>query len=183
MLVSKAAILAVLLRFPAYFGDVETETERSERLETIASAVHSASSETPWPGDRNELAAALITQAVFETHLARHVHAGRCKQHECDGGRAATLWQLQYGSWLPRKQWLAMQGLELAPTERAARYAAGILSRGRNRCRDLFGALSLYATGRSCSWRGAQERTDFAAKVVSELYREQEALRVLPLEG
>lgn len=159
-MVTKALILAALLRLPAWSGDSESEPEREVRLEVVAESIHSAASSVPWRGDRNELVALLVMTGWKETKYARHIHEGKCriKKGECDGGRAASPWQLQHGSWFPKKTWEKTKGTDLESTTRASTQAAKILSRGRNYCGDVMGSISLYATGRTCSWMNAPSR-------------------------
>lgn len=186
-------LLAAALRLSPWYGDTETEEERLARLETIAQAINSAAlravcasegaalpplpgdaqSGEPeacapiWRGDARQLAFLLLTQAYFETRLARHVHEGKCrvKQGECDGGRATSLWQLQAGAHLPKQRWEKLSGADLVSTTHAAYEASRALSRGRNHCGSLSGAISLYATGRTCRWKPAQERVAFLERL------------------
>ncbi len=123
-----------------------------------------------WRGDRAELAFLLLAQAYFETRLALHVHQGRCRSHlgECDSGRAIGLWQLQAGGHLPKERWSTLAGTDLAATTRAAWEAARALSRGRNYCGSLTGAVSLYATGRTCRWVPAAKRADYVRLLIDK---------------
>lgn len=175
----KDALLAAALSLRAWHGDTETTEERSDRLTIIAEAISEASREatcTPpraddcipvWFGERRELAFLLLTQAHFETHLARHVHEGRCRvaRGECDGGRAVSLWQLHAGPQLSRERWQSLIGAEREPTERAAYEAARALGRAKNHCGTTHGAIALYATGKSCTWDDANRRAAFARRL------------------
>ncbi len=175
----KDALLAAALSFRAWHGDTETPEERTTRLTTIAEAIAEASAKatcTPpadedcvpaWPGARRELAFLLLAQAHFETHLARHVHEGRCRvtAGECDGGRAVSLWQLHSGAHLSRERWQSLIGAEREPTERAAYEAAKALGRAKNHCGTTRGAIALYATGKSCTWDRASAREAFARRL------------------
>jgi hypothetical protein len=120
-----------------------------------------------WNGDARQLAFLLLTQAYFETHLAQHVHEGNCRVHlgECDGGRATSLWQLHYGPHLAKERWEKLAGTDLAATAHSAYEASRALSRGRNHCGSVVGAISLYATGRSCSWEPAEQRATFLERL------------------
>lgn len=115
-----------------------------------------------WAGDPELLGFLLVSQARFETHLALHVHQGRCRKAECDGGRATGLWQLHAGPHLSREIWRTLAGTDLGSTSRSAWYAAVALSRGYNQCRSTEGAVGLFATGRSCHWTGAAPRARLA---------------------
>ena len=177
----KEALLSAAMSFHAWYGDVETSTARSTRLDTIATAIDQATelavcgSGTPddcqrlWQGDPRELAFLLLSQAYFETRLALHVHAGRCRaeQGECDSGKAISLWQLQAGYHLPEDEWRTLSGTDLDSTRQAALEAARALGRGRRYCGSIRGAISLYATGRSCNWEPAQGRSRFVRRLLS----------------
>jgi hypothetical protein len=124
-----------------------------------------------WSGSPRRLAFLLLTQAYFETRLAAHIHEGRCRVSagECDGGRATSLWQLHYGPQLSKEHWQKLSGTDLSATTLAAYEAARALSRGYNHCRSLAGAISLYATGRTCQWAPAKKRVEFLTRL-SERY-------------
>lgn len=116
-----------------------------------------------WSGDPRVLGFLLLAQAYFETHLARHVHEGKCRAHigECDSGRAISLWQLQAGPHLPKAEWETLGGSDLGATRLAALEATRALSRGANYCGTLRGAIGLYATGQTCNWKPAVRREAF----------------------
>lgn len=209
----KESILAAATTLTPWYGDVETEQERRERLDTIAVAIAeaveiatcsttkdsaiqkkdrgrkaerkqsppgkgAAQSETKkeesgecqrvWQGDPRVLAFLLLGQAYFETRLARHVHAGRCRTKigECDSGRAISLWQLQAGHHLPKEKWETLSGTDLASTRLAALEAAKIVSRSHNFCGSMSGAISLYATGKSCRWAPSKQRVQFIRRLM-----------------
>lgn len=188
------SLLAAALTFSSWHGDSETEEERFARLHTIAEAISIAaqnavcmkgapplpelpgdaappSTSTPcsllWRGSARELSFLLLTQAYFETHLARHVHEGKCRVNlgECDGGKATSLWQLQAGAHLSRSKWEKLSGTTLAATTHAAFEASRALSRGRNYCGSVRGAIGLYATGRTCRWQPAERRVAFLRRL------------------
>lgn len=186
------SLLAAALTFSAWHGDTETEEERLLRLRTIAEAINIATQnavcmkdapplpELPgngataktacmplWRGTPRELAFLLLTQAYFETHLAKHVHEGKCRVNlgECDGGKATSLWQLQAGGHLAREKWEKLSGTTLAATTHAALEASRALARGRNYCGNVRGAISLYATGRTCRWQPAEKRVSFLRRL------------------
>lgn len=124
-----------------------------------------------WHGSPRELGFLLLGQAFFETRLALHVHAGQCRVEigECDGGRAISLWQLQYGYHLPVERWRTLSGTDLESTREAALEASRALARGRNFCKgSLEGAVASYATGKSCRWKGAAKRVRFVRKMMSK---------------
>lgn len=187
------SLLAAALTFSSWHGDNETEEARAARLRTIAEAINIATlhavcvKDAPslpdlpgddpeattkactriWRGSPKELAFLLLTQAYFETHLAQHVHEGKCRVHlgECDGGKATSLWQLQAGGHLPKSRWEKLSGTSLAATTHAAYEAGKALSRGRNYCGNVQGAVALYATGRTCRWKPAEQRVSFVRRL------------------
>jgi hypothetical protein len=71
------------------------------------------------------------------------------------------LWQLQAGPHLPEERWEKLAGTNLAATTHAAFEAGRALGRGRNYCGTTVGAISLYATGRTCGWKPAKQRATF----------------------
>lgn len=160
-------ILRAALSLAPSHHDVETDAERFARQEVIAEAIVNAANRVAWPGDKREIAFLLLATGHFESRYALHVHAGKCRKHECDGGRAATPWQIQRGSWLPKGAWEQMQGTDLASTKLAALWAARFLTRGRRHCRSTMGAIALYATGRSCNWGKAPSRFKFTRHLLS----------------
>ena len=120
-----------------------------------------------WSGDPKRLAFMLLGQAFLETRLALHVHQGKCRKGECDSGKAISLWQLQYGPHLSKEEWSTLAGTDVNATRRAALEASRALSRGYNYCRSIPGAISLYATGRHCTWEPALKRAYFIQKLLN----------------
>ena len=163
------ALLVLLMQLTPWHGDVETTDDRRARMAVVVQASVIAADKTDWPGPKEELVAALIALARAETELAQHVHAGKCRPDECDGGRAATPWQIHDGPWLPKGIWKQMQGSDLQSTILAATWAAHFLAKGRYRCGNLKGAYSLYATGRTCHWAPGIKRARYARRVLSKL--------------
>jgi hypothetical protein len=191
------SLFAAALTFSSWHGDTETEEARALRLRTIAEAINIATlhavcmKEAPpipqlpgegdaeqrpctpiWRDSPRELAFLLLTQAYFETHLAQHVHEGKCRVHlgECDGGKATSLWQLQAGGHLAVSRWEKLAGTGLAATTHAAYEASRALARGRNYCGSLRGAIGLYATGRTCRWKPAEKRVAFMKRLETRHY-------------
>lgn len=182
----KESLLAAVLSFPSWHGDDEPADDRDARLETIVQAIDLAAAEAVcagprepedqksecvplWNGTRRELSFLLLTQAFFETRLALHVHQGKCRSHlgECDSGKATSLWQLQAGGHLPKARWQQLAGTSLEATTAAALEAARALGRGRNYCGSVEGAVSLYATGRTCKWEPAKKRVRFMKRLMA----------------
>ena len=165
----------VLLTLPPWWQD-RKEENREDRIEIIAQATEHATdratcrgqSETCrplWPPEqRDDLILLLATLAWHETRLARHVHENRCRRWECDPyhSRGQLLhssrgpWQVKRAT-LPER-WEEIRGADLESTKLGAWAAARTLSLARRKCRTLPGAVSMYATGRECSWKGTAER-------------------------
>jgi hypothetical protein len=164
-----AVLVDILTDLPPYKGDTEPIEVRRARMTIVAAAIESAAERTKWPGPKQELVAAMVSLAVHETHLAQHVHAGKCKPHECDRGRAASLWQIQHGPHIPHDSWLALSGDSLEQTTLAAHWAAHFLAKGKNGCKTLEGAFGMYATGRTCSWPSGAKRSAFAREILTEM--------------
>lgn len=170
-----ATLQAVCATEATKFADVMSEVAQlnpeptSDSQEKKTEAEADAEECLPlWRGSPRRLAFLLLTQAYFETRLAVHIHEGKCRVRigECDAGRATSLWQLHAGPQLSRSLWRKLSGTDLIATTGAAFEAARALSRGRNHCRSVEGAVSLYATGKTCSWRPAAQRVNFLTRLV-----------------
>lgn len=146
----------------------------------IVKAVHRATCEgSPtgckriWPGSQKELAMLLVAQAVHETHLSQLIHDNKCRLEigECDSqkiwnsrlGRyvyvqqSYSLWQLKLFRDIPREDWVLIESGRPG-TEAAAWHAARRLSSAYRACKTIRGAISRYARGRGCVWKGAEKR-------------------------
>jgi hypothetical protein len=177
------AILAALLSLPRYAADTETPEARTTRLTTVANSIEDATQRATcsgefaklaeckkfWPGRQQDLRALLITIGYFETAYAQHVHEGHCRPHECDGGRARGLWQVQRHGLVPSAAWERIVGADDYSTQISAYLAAKVLGSDLSKCGTIEGAVSMYATGNSCSWDGAKARVDFSNKVSFKL--------------
>lgn len=182
-----ATLAALLVGLPAFYRDVETPEEREMRMVTVvAPALVDVASEATcsgayatveckklWPGTKLDLVLMLVTKGWWESRFAVHVQAGKCGPRECDAykdhytkkivHRAASYFQVQATGLVPMKEWRTLTGLDYEPTRRAAWAAAKVASASRNRCARSPGSwefvtVSAYASGRSCSWRGAHQR-------------------------
>ena len=143
----KPAIRAELDRIPVHMSDKDEDPKaRDQRLDTIAEDLAIAAR-----GDRNK-AAAGITLAEFEAHLARWVGDG-CKGDppkgagNCDAGRSRSYWQMKEKACRPG--WAHPRGSRAA--QRAfAKCAVKRWQSSYNRCRTsntdspLAGAYSGY---------------------------------------
>lgn len=181
----QAPVYAVLADLPPWHEDREEDAEyRAWRLGNaahgIAQAVDLATCEGLWKGDeectpawpqdrRLELAALLVGIGWYESRYAAHVHEGRCRPEECDGGRARSPWQIQSSPMVPREEWQRMLGAEREPTVVASRAAARILAVFLDRCGTVEGSVAAYATGGRCTWSRAAERVLYARRVEGKL--------------
>jgi hypothetical protein len=190
-----AAILALLLSYAPWHEDAKREApgDRAARMAVLADGIHEATVRatcqglepcTPiWPGPATELAAALARIGWFESRYASHVHAGRCRRYECDATklkngriifRATSTWQLQSSRLVPMAEWRTLAGTAQEPTSRAAWAAARVLAASYTRCAmpgqdGLVGAVSLYATGRTCRWPRAAQRVSLIRRDAKRL--------------
>ena len=179
-------LLVILLGFQPFYGDTETPAARKDRLTIMAKAIGRAVAganchDDDEPGclpvvtetEALPLAAALVTQAFWESGLARHVHEGKCRKGECDGGRARSPWQFQP---VPpvfhvsiRELWWKYKGADQDSTDDAAWAAALILARAHDNCGTWEGAIAQYATGSRCKWSGTERRMVTFRRVLAKL--------------
>ncbi len=166
--------LSAVLALPIFHED-RAAAIKSEQLATIAAAVDEAAAATKWPGAPSELRALMLTVAFHESALSLRIHAGDCRKHECDRGRARGLWQQHASSASSREAWEQLAGLDAESTRHAAREAARSLARARWQCRSLEKrgqpwlemTLSAYA-GRGCvGWfRGRDARVATYVRII-----------------
>jgi hypothetical protein len=168
--------------------NVETQQQHQDRLETFSYAIAEASHESVCENNNNakfcwtktelELSMLLVSKAWHETKFSQHVHAGKCNPGECDTVwktwtspktqqqvkyaayyKARSNWQIHRNStYVSQEEWKNMSGTSLLSTKTSAIVAARMLGFTYDRCKTLTGAISLYATGKSCKWSGAQNR-------------------------
>jgi hypothetical protein len=175
-LMTLRVLVLLFLSLPPWHGD-RKEPNRSDRIQTIALSTERATVQATcdlgddecrpiWPDDRgSDLEILLAVVAWHETRLARHVHENRCRRWECGAYvrrgevyfRSRGVWQIEESP-LTSAEWHRIRGADQASTDAAAWAAAKALSHGLRRCGTLRGALSLYATGKRCSWSGADAR-------------------------
>lgn len=150
----------VLMGLGPPYGEDEAFVDRALRLWTVAGAIDDAVLETDYPGSGDELRAALVATGFYESRYSRRIHEGKCSPRECDQGRAVGLWQV-WPLWFDVDQSRGI-GLGGDATFVSARAAAQALAEARRHCGTLPGALSRYATGNICTWRGAKRRARLA---------------------
>jgi hypothetical protein len=154
-------------------------------MHSVANAVADASEELTchkrdrckrrWPGSAQELALVLTTIAWHESGLDPDVHAGRCKDHQCDPVRkrdgevvrfkAASLWQIHANALVPPPAWARLAGTDEESTRFAALTAGRLASGARGMCayqhrgQDwVHMTFAAYGTGSSCFKASAKSR-------------------------
>lgn len=193
--------LGLMLSLPAYHQDAETFQEREERLTVLAHALEDVAAEATchgsyavegcvrlWPGTRKQLVALEVAQAYSESRLALRIHEDRCRDNECDPlrywdperkayrvhHRAKSLFQVQRQGDVTLAEWRSMGGTSYEATRASAWAAARVLSRGYRACGSTQGAISLYATGKTCRWKGAPKRERLYRELLSRTPAELE---------
>jgi hypothetical protein len=172
----RAILFQILMSLPASTHTPEAPEARQERMEVVARAVADASEELArkrWPGPAQEVALVLTTIAWHESGLDLDVHAGRCKDHQCDPyrkngvvlHRAASLWQLHTNKIVPPKVWATIAGTDEESTRRAAFFAGSLASGARGMCAKkhrggdwLAMTFAAYGTGYTCHTESAKLR-------------------------
>lgn len=179
-------ITMVLLSLQPAYSDKETWEERSTRMQIIATAIDDASSKATcsgsyqtddckktWEKSKTSLGLLLVTVGFWESRFSKHVHEGKCKPYECDSyrkngnvvHRARSPWQIQKTSFVSKEEYSKMLSSTLESTTISANVAVRYLVSGMNRCNSIFGAMSIYATAKTCSWSGARKRLAFYEKL------------------
>jgi len=176
-------LLAILLSLQPFSGDSETTDQREARLGIVSDAISGMSERASctgsfakdegcsrvWDGSPKELAMLLVTIGYHETHFSKRIHEGRCLVGECDGGAARGLWQLHQSSLCPWKAWSQITDASPKATRLGAYSAAAVLGLGARKCKgSIEGAISIYATGSSCTWKGAKARMSFFKNLMSK---------------
>jgi hypothetical protein len=127
-----------------------------------------------WKGESERLSWMLYTLSELEGGLKKHIHEGKCKWDECDPvfkmlpsgekifvrHRARTLWQLHKTNFLTKQDWSDIVGTSLESTLLAAQIAGKEISWFKEICGTEKGALSIYATGKTCKWSEAPGRVN-----------------------
>lgn len=152
----KWLILAALLLLPVHHTDAdELPEDRAARLDTVAEAIAQAAEASNYPGGPRQAAALLVAVLVHESWLARSVYYDEAPCREgwegmCDGGAAWSIWQIH--------------GTDRSgDVHDAAALAIDLLSKKGRACGGsgevlAAGAVSSYATGSACSWKGTAAR-------------------------
>ena len=183
----KVKILATIIHLFVLDISKTTERDPRElcdaapRLEIVSESVVSGAESTLcstkkdnmcWRESIDKLAFSMTVMAWKESKFLKRIHASKCWTNECDPvfkrdrhgrkylayHRARTLWQLHKTIYISSRDWKEMVGTNLPATTVAATNASRAFSWAKNRCKTDRGAFSLYATGRTCNWSGADDR-------------------------
>ncbi len=160
-------IMRALLSLPTFHEDrgADVAEQKRAQLVVIANAIGAASK-----GDR-DLAAPLVTTAYHESGNSMRIHAGLCKDRECDHGLATSLWQIHSSKHIPFDQWVVLAGTDPEATKAAAKVAAQMLLGARFACgKDPARVLTSYA-GLRCdaNWNGLAPRLATYARIRGRL--------------
>lgn len=174
----EAWALAALQKQQVYFEDVGSP-DKAAQLVMVAQAITEAAREQKgWPLSRKMLIAAEITMLVNETHLSLRIHRNECnlKKHECDGGRAISLFQLHANALSAPQVWPALGFMTLESTKLSAKEASRILVRSYGYCMaahvpgDPIALMWTAVAGRGCQldrWQGWKVRVETFNRVMS----------------
>lgn len=150
-------------RLPVFYednppGGVAGRTDEKERqLTAIADAIAAVSEKPPSAFSKREWAAVLMTVGFHESTFSLRIHAGNCRKHECDGGRARSPWQLHRARALVGV-WDDLFGVDKTPVQVKA--ADLMLRMNTGTCGSGERALFTAYGGRPCGkdWPGLEER-------------------------
>jgi hypothetical protein len=147
-------LLGAALTFPAWHGDRQEDPElRAELYRPTMVAIASVAR------SRQE-ASVLLAQAIEDTHLARYVLEGRCKDgppgQRCDNGHARGPFQVH--------GWCTATDLR-GEARCALRAALGGQARCEGRSLTPLHAAFVGLAARECNWRGADHRVQTARKI------------------
>jgi hypothetical protein len=123
--VTLKTLLVALGLLPTFHEDKPVTPEKTRQLESIAVAIRAAA-KTP------DEAAFLFAWGDAESKFSLRIHAGRCKKHECDRGRARGPWQVHRVASHTAEQWDRMHGVEHVREQ--TRYAAGMVRWALRQC-------------------------------------------------
>lgn len=177
----RAILFHLLMSLPASTHTPETTEAREARMHSVANAVADASEELTtgpkrrWPGPAQELALVLTTIAWHESGFDLDVHAGNCKDYQCDPVRkrdgevvrfkAASMWQIHANALVPPRAWAKLAGADEESTRFAALTAGRLAAGARGMCtyqhrkgdwREM--TFAAYGTGSVCFKASAKTR-------------------------
>jgi len=87
-----------------------------------------------FPGKKEHLVTMLMTAGFWESRFSRRIQAGDCKEGECDGGRARSVYQVQNNGTFPSELWENAEGLDWDSTRSATKASALTLSAAYRAC-------------------------------------------------
>lgn len=153
-----AWVRAAIDSLPCFIED-RGDPDKSAQLDAIAVAIADVSHDAPRPP--REWAALLMTIGYHESTFSLRIHRGQCKPHECDNGRARSMWQL-HKNLFNAAVWDQLHGIENTAIQ--VQTASDALKRAYFTCSRsgvpwLQATLNGYA-GRRCSaeWPGLDQR-------------------------
>jgi len=171
----EAWALKALESLPVYYEDIGSP-EKPAQLAMIARAVTTAAKEARgWPGSRKELIAAELSIIKNETNASLRIHRNECnlKKHECDAGKAISLFQLHASPLSNPDIWPRLGFMTYDSTLLSAKEAVRVIIRSRNTCRAAPGdpvALMFTAyAGRGCQldrWQGWRARVETYRRIL-----------------
>lgn len=187
-------LFQLLMSLPPSTHTAEAPEAREARMHTVANAVTDASEELAskhrWPGSSQELALVLLTIAWHESGFDLDVHAGNCKDYQCDPLRrrdgkvvrfkAASMWQIHANALVPPPVWKRLAGIDEESTRFAALTAGRLASGARGMCsyqhrgadwREM--TFAAYGTGGVCFKPSAKTRV----ATFNRFSRKAEAIR------
>src|SRR3982751_1744252 len=123
-----AWVRAAIDSLPCFVED-RGDPDKSAQLDAIAAAVAEVSRDAPRPP--REWAALLMTIGYHESTFSLRIHRGQCKPHECDNGRARSMWQL-HKNLFTAPVWDQLHGVENTAIQ--VRAASDALKRAYLRC-------------------------------------------------
>lgn len=185
-----ARVLSILLAHtapdaadPDHYGrlaNVAGGIELASDWATCSGAWRSLPCTRQWPGPRTQVAAVLYAIGDGETGFRWRYQAGHCRIDECDGRvlfdgvsipKSAGPFQVQRARAIPPEWHAAFIGTTPTAAVHQCLGAARAISIHRRSCKTIRGALSGYATGKSCDWSGADARERRYRVVLRELGR------------
>lgn len=171
----ESAILAAALGLSVYKEDRSPElaSAKREQLTLVASAI-AVESRKQTIATAVDWAALMLTIADSESGLSLRIHAGVCKPHECDRGKARGPWQTHaYGQ--AATFWDSLTGVE--NTALQTKVASSRLQVGYYTCRGaadwLTSTINGFA-GQRCSrsWTGLNQRVEKWRRIRVSIQRE-----------
>jgi hypothetical protein len=165
----EAWALAGLQSFTVYHEDVGNPDKPAQLAMIAKSVTQAAYAQRGWPLSRKQLIAAEIAVEENEAHGSLRIHRNECdlKRHECDGGRAISLFQLHANALSAPQVWPTLGFMTFESTLASAEEASRILVRSYLYCAstkvsgDPIALMFVAYAGRGCQldkWEGWKPR-------------------------